>query len=426
MIPSAAPPGLDSLPIGVGVPRLSIAKGKANLFLDGNPVVYERAVQKISGSPKTGDAVIICDWKDSAIAWGVYNETSMFKVRVLQLDREVRADPGTAMDIPALIKRRVEAAVQLRRGMGLPNDRTTVYRLINSEGDRLSGLIVDVLGSYAVVMCSAAWVALHRAAVVEALRDAAGLGDIAWRSDGSMLKMEGLQAAAAEGAVADTAGGDGIVVIEEGIRYAVDPLGQKTGFYADQRDSRVFLRRAAAGARVLDLCCYTGGFAINAAVHGAVDAVGVDSSAAAIDFAKRNAALNGVDGRCSFVCSEIEAFMEAAHERGDTWDVIILDPPKLAPSKKVLDRAKSKYKALNTAAMQLLRPGGLLMTCSCSGAMSQSGEFLGTVAEAARRLRRPLTVLREAGAASDHVQCPQYREGRYLTNVLLRVSGPEG
>ena len=130
--------------------------------------------------------------------------------------------------------------------------------------------------------------------------------------------------------------------------------------------------------------------------------------------------------RCSFVVKDIEGFCEEAIALGKTWDIIILDPPKLAPSKKMLDRATIKYTSLNVAAMKLLVSDGLLMTCSCSGAMSQSGTFKDMVSAAARKLRRPVTLVREAGAGGDHVQSLQYREGNYLTNVIVRVGDPSG
>jgi len=195
--------------------------------------------------------------------------------------------------VPQLLDRRIRQAVQLRADLGLPSADTTVYRLINSEGDRLSGLIVDVLGSHVVAVASAAWVELHREAITAALVRETGLTAVSWRSDASMMKLEGLEPAEAPA----TAPAEAVVVSEGGVKYLADPGGQKTGFYADQRDNRAFLRRCAAGKRVLDLCCYSGGFALNAALAGASEVIGVDSSAAAIGLARQNADLNGVSDR---------------------------------------------------------------------------------------------------------------------------------
>lgn len=191
---------------------------------------------------------------------------------------------------------------------------------------------------------------------------------------------------------------------------------------ADQRDSRLYIRRLAKGKRVLDLCCYTGGFAVSAAVGGAQHVTGVDSSNSAVQLAAENADLNKISSDCcSFEARSIEDYMRSAHDAGQKWDLVVLDPPKLAPNRKSLQRAMGKYQRLNTAAMQLVRPGGLLMTCSCSGAMTQSDEFLPMLQAAAGRAGRKIVVLRYAGASPDHPLNPSYPEGEYLTNVLLNV-----
>eukprot|EP00892_Ulva_mutabilis_P011784 jgi/Ulvmu1/8979/UM005_0070.1 len=293
-----------------------------------------------------------------------------------------------------------------------------------------AGLTVDVLGKRAVAMASSAWVLQHIACVTQAVRQAAGVEQVIWRAEEAMMELEGLS----QEVVARLCCGGGLgptdepsdageaVVQEGGIKYLVNPLGQKTGFYVDQRDSRLFLRSCIQpGSDMLDLCCYTGPFALNAAVAGACSVVGVDSSESVVEVAQRNAELNGVSDRCKFVASGIEKFMEEAHRQGQQWDVVVLDPPKLAPNKKVLNRAMGKYKALNEAAIRLVKPGGLLMTCSCSAAMTQSGEFVPMIVNAARKSRRQVTVIRAAGAAADHAISPSYELGRYLTNVLVCV-----
>nr|XP_009794742.1 PREDICTED: uncharacterized protein LOC104241503 [Nicotiana sylvestris]XP_016486212.1 PREDICTED: ribosomal RNA large subunit methyltransferase I-like [Nicotiana tabacum] len=211
-------------------------------------------------------------------------------------------------------------------------------------------------------------------------------------------------------------------VMENGISYWISLDGQKTGFYADQRENRCFLSTISEGRRVLDICCYTGGFALNAASGGALDVIGVDSSSPALELAKENVALNGLDSqRISFLREDATEFMKAAVSRNESWDIVILDPPKLAPRKKVLKSASGMYRNLNYLAMQLTKRGGLLMTCSCSGAMTQSGLFLRILQGAASMAGRKITVVRQAGAACDHPIDPAYPEGAYLTNILLRV-----
>eukprot|EP00887_Chlorella_sp_A99_P007358 scaffold2.g7358.t1 len=443
----AAPP---SPPSSRPLPRVMLKGGKARLFADGTPIVFGGAVDRVVGrpAPRAGDCVVVCDGADRPIGWGVYNPHSMFRVRIMQLAEEWQQDgqqqqqgglmqPGECEpprpDLPALLRARLAQAAALRAALGLPSADTTVYRLANSEGDRLSGLVVDVLGpEHAVVSSSAAWVEQQRPEVERWLHEAVGVQHVVWRPAADMLREEGVEveagsahaqdgesgeeeegaAAAAAPSASESGNGasqeaDTVVVLENGVRYAAAPQGQKTGFYADQRDSRLLVRRLAAGRRVLDVCCYSGGFALSAAVGDAAYVTGVDSSAAALALARRNAELNGVQ--------------ERAAAEGRQWDLLVLDPPKLAPSHKALPRALRKYRSLNAAALALVAPGGLLMTCSCSGAVSQGGEFLPMLAAAARDAGRRLTMVREAGAAPDHALDLGHPEGRYLTNALVRV-----
>ncbi len=185
------------------------------------------------------------------------------------------------------------------------------------------------------------------------------------------------------------------------------------------------MRAASAGARVLDLCCYSGGFALSAALGGAAAVTGVDSSAAAVALARANAALNGFsDSQCRFVEADVLDFMRDALAAGGaaSYDIVILDPPKLAPSREALLRAAGRYRRLNEAAAQLVAPGGILLSCTCSGAMTQSGAFPGLVADAAAAQGRSAALLATAGAAPCHARCAGYPESEYLTAVFMGLS----
>eukprot|EP00798_Chlamydomonas_sp_ICE-L_P007610 gene7610-764_t len=515
-------------PVGFGlfIVGAVLKAGKARLFAQhGSPVVYSGAIDRVNGRPppSMGDAVVLCDENGCAIGWGVFNEASMFRVRIMQLRSEYESDEGACfLKMPELIKQRVEQAVSLRSAIGLPSEQTTVYRLINSEGDRLSGVIADVLGSVIVVQSVAGWAERYRLEVEASLRECTGLEEIVWRPNFGILKEEGIFDGSEEGAeenvtveiagTEDEAGDEEVemveeveeehsgdepvfVVVEAGIKYNVSSMGQKTGFYADQRDSRKFLAplckdkkvldlrcnscdfsisaltitthhqhchirtslqtivaqvlRRSEGQpqvpgspvfyadqrdsrkflaplckdkKVLDLCCYSGGFSIAAALAGAESVIGVDSSAVAIELASSNANLNGVEDKVQFVKADVTDHMKEALEAGLSFDIVVLDPPKLAPNKNALRNAKYKYNRLNVQAMQLVKPGGILMTCSCSGAMTQSGEFKQLISEAARQAGRRVTLLRQAGAAQDHPLDLAYPEGEYLTNLTLLVS----
>ncbi|KAG6509729.1 hypothetical protein ZIOFF_027734 [Zingiber officinale] len=371
----------------LGLAKVVLKKGKTQVFKDGNPMVYSGAVDRIIGRPppKTGDVVLVADGLERTIGWGLYNSVSMFCVRLMQLEEEVTKDPSYALNMEKLLEARLYDAINLRRSMGLPSPDTNAYRLVNSEGDRLSGLIVDVFGDVAVIASSAAWVEKYK------------------------QEIEFLV-----GGVRD--------VLENGICYLVSLDGQKTGFYADQRDSRLLVSSISRDRTVLDVCCYSGGFALNAALGGASNVLGIDSSLPALELAKENISLNKLDpGKISFVREDATAFMKSAAARDESWDIVILDPPKLAPRRKVLQSASGMYRNLNSLAMQITKKGGLLMTCSCSGAMTQSGSFLHILQGAASSARRRITVLRQAGASCDHPIDPAYPEGGYLTNILLRV-----
>ncbi|KAJ0253277.1 RlmI [Hirschfeldia incana] len=408
-----------------GVAKVVLKKGKTQLFKDGSPMVYSGAVDRIIGKPppQTGDVVIVADGTESPIGWGLYNSVSMFCVRLMQLQHESTRDPSCALNVEKLLQTRITQAVQLRNNLGLPSPNTTsAYRLVNSEGDRLSGLIVDVFRDIAVVASSAAWLEKYRTHVEACLRSSIhGINHINWRPSLDLLKEDGFDISSLKQTQSAPLP-ERSMVVENGITYAISLEGQKTGFYTDQRESRHFISTISSGKTVLDLCCYSGGFALNAAKGGATNVLGIDSSLPALELARENVLLNHMDPeKVVFFKQDSTEFMKGALSREETWDIVILDPPKLAPRKKVLHNAAGMYRNLNSLAMRLTSSGGLLMTCSCSGAMTQSGKFLGILQSAAAMAGRKITVVREAGAASDHPLDPSYPQGHYLSNILLRV-----
>ncbi|XP_021299440.1 uncharacterized protein LOC110428084 isoform X8 [Herrania umbratica] len=432
-----------------GVAKVVLKKGKTQLFKNGSPMVYSGAVDRIIGRPppKTGDIVLVADGTETPIGWGLYNSVSMFCVRLMQLEEEATRDPSCALDMENLLETRINAAIELRRGLGLPSDATNAYRLVNSEGDRLSGLIVDVFGDLAVVASSAAWVEKYKSQVEACISGIDEINHIHWRPSIEILKEEGMDASDLKELHPSTCP-QRTKVLENGISYSISLEGQKTGFYADQRENRKFLSTISRGRKVLDICCYSGGFALNAAKGGAMSITGVDTSLPALELARENIALNYLDPeKISLLREDANEFMKGALSRNESWDVVIIDPPKLAPSRKVLQSASGMYRNLNSLAMQITRRGGLLMTCSCSGAMTQSGMFLRTLQAtnmkgikrkgrnpivlfyeafkqelgAASMAGRKITVLRQSGAACDHPIDPSYPEGAYLSNILLRI-----
>ncbi|KAK9698239.1 hypothetical protein RND81_08G090600 [Saponaria officinalis] len=365
----------SSLPQGIA--KVVLKKGKTQLFKYGSPMVYSGAVDRIIGRPppRTGDVVLVADGTEKPIGWGLYNSVSMFCVRLMQLEEETLSDPSCALNIERLLKHRIQAANNLRKNLALPSANTNAYRLVNSEGDRLSGLIVDIFDDVAVVASSAAWVEKYKPDIEDCINKIDGISHINWRPSVEILKEEGVDLSQSEHI--PLACRPTVEVKENGINYAVSLEGQKTGFYADQRENRQFISTIAQGKRVLDICCYSGGFALNASKGGAAFVTGVDSSMPALELAKENVILNDLDpDTISFLKHDATDFMRSAASRNESWDIVILDPPKLAPRKEVLRNASGMYRNLNALAMKITKKGGILMTCSCSGAMTQSGMFM--------------------------------------------------
>lgn len=320
-----------------GIAKVVLKKGKTQLFKDGSPMVYSGAVDRIISRPppKTGDVVLVADGTEKPIGWGLYNSVSMFSVRLMQLEEEALKDPSCALNIQKLIEKRIDAARELRKSLGLPSAYTNAYRLVNSEGDRLSGLIVDVFGDIAVIASSAAWVEKYRPEVEACIRKINDINHVKWRPSFDILKEEGIDVSNFKEMLPSTCP-ERTKVMENGISYAISLDGQKTGFYADQRENRHFISTISNGQRVLDVCCYSGGFALNAVRGGAMNVIGVDSSLAALELARENIVLNNMDQKkISFMREDAIEFMKSALSSNEIWDIIILDPPKLAPRKKV-------------------------------------------------------------------------------------------
>mmetsp|Transcript_18638 Transcript_18638/g.24002 ORF Transcript_18638/g.24002 Transcript_18638/m.24002 type:complete len:439 (+) Transcript_18638:130-1446(+) len=410
------------------------------------------------------------------LGWGVYNPESLYRVRILchrflmqpqqyknmeRLIQEITAKSSSSSGaLKLILKQQFAKAWKTRQALQLPSpplsddnaqplffhvNRTDTFRFLNGEGDQVSGVAMDVIGGDTiVVMSSAAWCEIHKETVLSSLESILPSNmKIVWKTTPGRLVQDGYDPKqqsqteddAASTTTATTKVDDTMILsLENGIQYATFPFrdGQKTGVYCDQRENRLHLAPYCRNQRVLDLCCYHGGFSFNAVVHGgARQATGVDSSQEAVDVCWQNAELNDCADKVRFVKSDITAFMQKAfaddQEKDNFYDVIVLDPPKLAPSVKSLDRARRKYQALNRDAIKLIDPtqGGLLLTCTCSAAMTQKdgGQyFLNMVQDAALAAGREVTLLRVSGAAPCHTQSPiSWPASAYLTAALFRV-----
>lgn len=377
------------------------------------------------------------------------NYPELFKTIKKMIKDSKKSERETTEEVLELVlKTKFQDAMRARMLMNLPSDSTDSYRLVNGEGDGLSGLAVDILGGkVAVVMISASWGEIYKDVVISALKDVLSLHpvygrngkslDIVCRNTPLRLKQDGYVFPEEEEEVILPQSSETPVIISENnikyFTYPYDLSSQKTGFYCDQRDNRFNLAVKCHSKNVLDLCCYNGGFALNAMIHGgAKSCIGVDSSQDAIDAANANAELNNIDtAAMKFIKDDIADFMRKASDEGKEFDVIILDPPKLAPTVTALDRAARKYHSLNRDAIKLInsKEGGLLLTCTCSGAMTQKNGgqfFLETVKGAALAANRRITLLHSSGAASCHTQCPaSFPANAYLTAALFYISPAE-
>eukprot|EP00577_Skeletonema_sp_RCC1716_P007375 CAMPEP_0113430008 /NCGR_PEP_ID=MMETSP0013_2-20120614/32766_1 /TAXON_ID=2843 ORGANISM="Skeletonema costatum, Strain 1716" /NCGR_SAMPLE_ID=MMETSP0013_2 /ASSEMBLY_ACC=CAM_ASM_000158 /LENGTH=596 /DNA_ID=CAMNT_0000318793 /DNA_START=65 /DNA_END=1855 /DNA_ORIENTATION=+ /assembly_acc=CAM_ASM_000158 len=447
----------DSIPLGslvaVYVSRDDAQKHKGKKYKKGKPSnepVYAHTNYDSSEAAQHHATIN----NSQLIGYGVYNPHSMYRVRILchatqhpvlakdsKRKQKTRVEDHDSEILKSILERKMSDAMNLRLAMNLPSESTDTYRLVNGEGDGCSGLAVDIIGgSTAIVMSSAAWCEVHKVAIVEVLEGLLndhpsynGVDiDIIWRNTPSRLKQDGYELSF-ESEASDEDDTE-VIATESSVKYLTYPYsnGQKTGFYCDQRDNRLMVAEYCRDKRVLDLCCYNGGFALNAMVQGAAQCVGVDSSQDAIDAATANAMKNELDpAKVSFVREDIAVYMKSAMNEEEEFDVIVLDPPKLAPNLSTLDKASRKYHALNRDAMNLINreKGGLLLTCTCSAAMTQKdgGQyFLNTVNGAGLSAKRRVTLLRVNGAAPCHTQSPaSFPAGAYLTAALFHV-GPVG
>jgi 23S rRNA (cytosine1962-C5)-methyltransferase len=386
-----------------------------------HPFVYQKMVRRADAAARPGDVVAVYDKAGRFFGRGLYNPRSQIIVRMLTHD-EVPVDA-------AFWRGRLERAVALRRTLRL-DEVTDAYRLVHAEGDGLSGLIAERFADHLVFEVFALGMYQRREELAGLLGEVLGppgcldrpdkaspQWQVAMRADARIEGIEGFHVPD-HGAVAGRA--TRVTIREHGVRYRVDFIGgHKTGFFCDQRDNRRRLAALCREAAVLDLCCYTGGFSLCAKqLGGAREVTGVDLDEKAIAIARENANLNQV--RADFVYADAFTFIRQMLANGRQFDVVVLDPPKLATYRVEIDEGLRKYHDFNQLAVQMVRPGGVLLTCSCTGLVGRD-VFRETVQRAGQRAGRALQLFDESGAAGDHpvmMNCP---ESAYLKALWFRV-----
>ncbi|QET02942.1 class I SAM-dependent rRNA methyltransferase [Cupriavidus pauculus] len=391
---------------------ITLKPGKEKSLLRRHPWVYATGIATTSGRCEPGATVTIRAADGRFLARGAYSPESQIRARVWTFDEDEPVDH-------ALIKRRVAAAIA-HRGQWVRD--TDAVRLVFGESDRLPGLIVDYYGNgergQLVCQFNSAGVEQWKTAIVQALVKETGCPNLYERSDAAVREREGLPLVT--GVLAGAEPDPELSVTEHGVRYYVDVRnGHKTGFYVDQRDNRKLVGDLAQGREVLNCFCYTGGFSLAALRGGATAVTSIDSSGEALKIAANNVTLNGFDAdRATWLDADVFKTLRQFRAEGRQFDLIVLDPPKFAPSAQHIDRAARAYKEINLVGMQLLRPGGLLFTYSCSGAISME-LFQKIVAGAVTDARADARILRRLSAGTDHPMSAAFPEGEYLKGLLL-------
>jgi 23S rRNA (cytosine1962-C5)-methyltransferase len=395
------------------MPMLKLHPGKEKSLLRRHPWIFSGAVAQLEGRARPGDTVDVVSAEGRPLARAAWSPASQIRARVWTFDAEENIDH-------AFFKRRVTAAVARRAA--LPELAGQLgLRLIHAESDGLPGIIADRYGDTVVLQLSTAGAEKWRGAIADSLLRATACARIYERSDLELRGLEGLEPVT--GWLHGTAGDEALVIEENGVRMEVDIVGgHKTGFYLDQRDNRRRVAEIARDRRVLNCFCYTGGFSLQALAGDAREVVSVDSSGPALATARRNLALNPRLDAARAIWLEADVFGELRSLRaaGERYELIILDPPKFAHTAAQAERAARAYKDINLLGLQLLAPGGLLMTYSCSGGIGAE-LFRKIVAGAALDAGRSARIVQQLHGAADHPVELAFPEGEYLKGLLLQV-----
>jgi len=418
-------------PIQHSAPRIGDASAQPSLILKAgrekslhrrHPWIFSGAVEKIDGTPASGDTVSVHDADSNFLAWVAYNSESQITARVWSWDeKEIINADFFRKQIANALSMRAAILPPISEGEGWGKGKLdNGIRLIHAESDGIPGLIVDQYGKVLVMQLGSAGPEHWRDTLADILQELCAPVCIYERSDSDGRKLEGLptRSGVLRGALPAQ-----VEVTEHGLRFAVDvTVGQKTGFYLDQRDNRALTGTLALEKDVLNCFCYTGGFSLYALRGGAKSVLSIDSSQEALQLAQRNVQLNGLDSaRAEWQCADVFEALRKLRDQNRKFDLIVLDPPKFAPTAAFAEKAARAYKDINLLGFKLLRPGGLLFTYSCSGGISDE-LFQKIVAGAALDAGIDAQIVKKLNAAPDHPVLLSFPEGAYLKGLLLRVS----
>ena len=389
---------------------LHLRAGREKSLRRRHPWIFSGAIERVDGEPANGETVLVKSSAGQPLAVAAWSPQSQIRARVWSLDCSVFVDEK-------FFRERIGQAVALRASLPAFN-HSNALRLVHSESDGLPGLIVDRYADVLVAQFLSAGAEFWRETILDALAAETGCEAIYERSDAEVRGLEGL--GPRTGLARGNRHAKRCPIVEHGLNFRVDvEAGQKTGFFLDQRDNRQRIRALAAGREVLDAFCYTGGFSIAALAGGAKRVTAVESSAEALEVAKENLQANSLDAsRIAFEKADVFAYQRLLRDRDASFGLVILDPPKFAPTAAQVKNAARAYKDINLMALKLLKPGGLLATFSCSGGVSAE-LFQSIVAGAAADAGVDTKIIERFGAAADHPVALGFPEGDYLKGLLI-------
>jgi 23S rRNA (cytosine1962-C5)-methyltransferase len=394
------------------LPTVTLKPKHAQPFYARHPWVFAGSIASVAGDPADGAEVDLLSPTGSFVARGLYNSQSKIRLRLYSWDESQRLDTE-------FFRTRIRRAIDLRHhGLHLDRSAAAAYRVVFGEADFLSGLVVDRYADWLAVQFTSLGIGQRMEVICDLLQEELNPKGIYLRTEKGISRMEGL--ALADGLLRGDQPPADLTIEEYGLRFAINLAeGQKTGYYLDQRDNRATVARLCPGQRVLDCFCYSGGFALHAAKAGAARVTGVDASEAAVELARGNALRNAL-ANVDFVAADVFHHLADLAAKGETYDVIVLDPPKFARDRKSVPDAIRGYRRLHQLALQLLAPDGILVSCCCSGLVS-AADLDEVIAQCAVKAKRDLQLLERRGPSPDHpvaISCP---ESGYLKCVVLRA-----
>lgn len=385
--------------------KVFLKKDREKLWLSGHPWIYSGAVDKIEQNIIPGSIVEVFNHKNEFIGYGHYNKNSKIIVRMLEHDKTVSIDANW-------YNQKIKQAYELRMGLNIDSN---AFRLIHSESDFLPGLIIDYFNGYVILQISTLGMERDKEFIIQALiNNIPNLKGIYEKSEGDGRKLEGLpeKTQILWGEIPDT-----IEIFEGNANFIIDLKGQKTGFYSDQRENRILLGNLSKGKNFLDVCSYTGGFSVHAMSNGANSATLIDISEDALNVAKENLKKHI---NVEFIKGNIFDILRVLIKEGRKWDVVSLDPPKLAPNKRDLEKALKAYKDIILNGIKLTNNGGLLAIYSCSGAVSSS-DLRMALAYAVKDAGVKATIVHQLHQSSCHPISVSVPETEYLKGFLVRI-----